>query len=478
MTVDYATRYLEAIPLPSMKSPGLARALMHFFAHVRLPKEILTDRGTPFTANAMRSVCNRLHIKQLFTAVHHPQTDGLAERLNQTIKAMLRKLAYDHPNAWDLYVDPLLFAIRETPQSSTGFAPFELLYRRIPRGIIGVAEEQWAQGTGDTNRPPPEHLRLLQDRLETSRGLARLNLEKARAEQKRRYDRGTRSRTFHAGDQVLVARRVLAQQEGDPWQGPFRVVRAVGPLSYEVQCGRRATCTKHLHINDFKEWHPRHIPAVCTLYSSPEELPEGPTMSRTGDPEDTRPMIDSELAPQQVSEVLAVIADCPPVFSQEPGLTHFAVHRIQTPEGAVVWTRWRPLPRSQWDVVNQEVADMLRLGVIEPSQSAWRSPFVLVLKTDGSIRFCIDYQEVNKIAQFDTYPMPRADLLIDQLGKAQYLSALDLTTGYWKIPVALEDREKTAFATPRGLFQFRRMPFGLHGVAATFQCLVDQARAQ
>lgn len=118
---------------------------------------------------------------------------------------------------------------------------------------------------------------------------------------------------------------------------------------------------------------------------------------------------------------------------------------------------------------------MLRMGVIEPSQSAWRSRIVLVPKPDGTVCFCIDYREVNKLASFDAYPMPQADILISQLSKAQFLSALDLTKGYWQVPVRDEDREKTAFVTPNGLFQFRRMPFGLHGAAATFQRLVDQA---
>lgn len=94
---------------------------------------------------------------------------------------------------------------------------------------------------------------------------------------------------------------------------------------------------------------------------------------------------------------------------------------------------------------------MLRLGVVEPSQSAWRSLPVLVPKPDSSVRFCIDFQEVNHVAQFDAYLMPRPDLLIDQLCQAQYLSALDLTKGYWQIPVAPEDQEKTTFAT-RGYF--------------------------
>lgn len=73
------------------------------------------------------------------------------------------------------------------------------------------------------------------------------------------------------------------------------------------------------------------------------------------------------------------------MFSKTPGLTSLAEHRIPTPEGQVVRSRWRLLPRTQWDVVNREVADMLRLGVIEASQSAWRSPLVLVPKPDGSI---------------------------------------------------------------------------------------------
>lgn len=117
---------------------------------------------------------------------------------------------------------------------------------------------------------------------------------------------------------------------------------------------------------------------------------------------------------------------------------------------------------------------MLQLRVIEPSHSVWRSPIILMLKPDGSIRFCVDYHEVNKLAPFDAYPMPQADILIGQLGQARFISAIDLTKGYWQVPVKPQDRE-TRFPTPSGLFQFRQMPFGLHGAAATFQRLVDRA---
>lgn len=95
---------------------------------------------------------------------------------------------------------------------------------------------------------------------------------------------------------------------------------------------------------------------------------------------------------------------------------------------------------------------------------------------NGSTCFCIDYKELNKVAKFDAYPMPRTEVLLEQLGTAKFLSPLDLTKGYWKVPVRKEDCPKTAFATPQGLF--RKMPFWLHGAAATFQHLVDTVLAQ
>lgn len=205
-------------------------------------------------------------------------------------------------------------------------------------------EERWARGPDDPPRAPEEYLRLLQDRIRTAQDLAQGNLERAQGKQKERYDRGTRARAFHPGDQVLVARRVLATTKGDPWQGPFPVVRVLGPLSYEVRCGRRATRLKHLHINDLKEWHPCSESPLCALTIPPEKLPAGPRVEQDEDDYSSRPGIDPGLTPQQMSDVLTVLDSAPPVFSKTPGLTHLAVHHIPTPEGKIVRNRWRPLP--------------------------------------------------------------------------------------------------------------------------------------
>ena len=112
---------------------------------------------------------------------------------------------------------------------------------------------------------------------------------------------------------------------------------------------------------------------------------------------------------------------------------------------------------------------MQETGVIQPSNSPWASPIVMVRKKDGTHRFCVDYRSLNEVTKADTYPLPRVDDLLDQLGGAKFFTTLDLASGFWQIRVAQGSREKTAFVVPQGLFEFRVMPFGLTNAPAVFQ---------
>ncbi|XP_035255606.1 uncharacterized protein LOC118217726 [Anguilla anguilla] len=143
--LDYATRYPEAVPLRVATSKAIARELVHLVSRVGIPKEILTDQGTPFMSKVMADTCHLLRVQHLRTSVYHPQTDGLVERFNQTLKRMLRKIVAADGKDWDQVLPYVLFAIREVPQASTGFSPFELLYGRRPRGLLDLAKEAWEE---------------------------------------------------------------------------------------------------------------------------------------------------------------------------------------------------------------------------------------------------------------------------------------------------------------------------------------------
>ena len=86
----------------------------------------------------------------------------------------------------------------------------------------------------------------------------------------------------------------------------------------------------------------------------------------------------------------------------------------------------------------------------------------------------MDFRRLNSLTALDAYPMPRIEELIDKLGGATYLTMLELARGYWQVPMAENAKEKTAFVTPHGLFQFEIMPFGLNGAPDTFQRLMDR----
>ena len=132
-------------------------------------------------------------------------------------------------------------------------------------------------------------------------------------------------------------------------------------------------------------------------------------------------------------------------------------------------------------LVRQEVARQLKkmqqMGVVQPSSSPWASPVVMVCKKDGTHRFCIDYRALNSVTKADVFPLPRIDDLLDQLGEAHYFSTLDLAAGYWQIRVHPDSREKTAFITPQGLFEFCVMPFGLTNAPSVFQRLMQRVLA-
>ena len=117
---------------------------------------------------------------------------------------------------------------------------------------------------------------------------------------------------------------------------------------------------------------------------------------------------------------------------------------------------------------------MLAENVVQESNSPWASPIVLAKKKDGSLRFCVDYRRLNAVTRKDVFPLPRIDDLLDKMRGKSVFSTLDVKTGYWQIQMEENSREKTAFITSEGLYEFQVMPFGLCNAPATFQRLMQR----
>lgn len=132
-------------------------------------------------------------------------------------------------------------------------------------------------------------------------------------------------------------------------------------------------------------------------------------------------------------------------------------HHIRLIKNIPIKQRYQSYNPAMQAVIDDEVDEMLKQGVIEPSHSPWSSPIVVVRKKDGKHRFCIDFRRVNEITQKDAYPLSQETATLDKLRGARYLSTLDLKNGYWQVPLSPESRPITAFTVPgKVLFQFIR----------------------
>lgn len=155
------------------------------------------------------------------------------------------------------------------------------------------------------------------------------------------------------------------------------------------------------------------------------------------------------------------------------GCTDLYEHEIVT-DSPPIKQRYYPVSPAVQKYIDAEIKDMLEKDIIEPSNSPWSSPVVMIRKRDNTFRFCVDYRKLNKVTRRDAYPLPPVNSILDKLRDARYLSTLDIKSAFHQIKVAEESRPLTAFSVYKGHYQFKRLPFGLSNSPATWERLIDR----
>nr|XP_054592228.1 uncharacterized protein LOC129157094 [Nothobranchius furzeri] len=262
-------------------------------------------------------------------------------------------------------------------------------------------------------------------------------------------------------------------------QGGRVPVRLCNPHTYPVTIGRNQKLGRLYQVEETDVQGPRdlsltmcpdgivEVGVVDVHHLDSEEPTEGVGQASSG----------QNLTSQQQDRLQALLHKWKKAFADDEedfGQTDLVQHRIHTGDAPPIKERYRPLPPSMYQEIKLLLTDMLEKGVVRESCSPWAAPIVLVKKKDGSWRFCVDYRKLNSVTHKDAFPLPRIEETLTNLTRAEWFSTLDLASGYWQVTMDPRDREKTAFTTPMGLFEFERMPFGLCNAPATFQRLMQQ----
>ena len=232
--MDYLTKWPEVFPAADQSAATIATLLVEeVVSRHGVPAEVLSDRGQAFLSGLMKEVEVLLGFHKVNTTVYHPQTDGLVERYNRTLTAMLAKTVERGGPEWDKsYV---LFAYRASPQASSGESPFLLVYGRDPRLPVPatLSPKKTPLTTG-----LKEYGVTLHQKMAEAWELARQSIGRAQKRQKKVYDRRTKSTSFQEGARVFLFKPAeqtgAARKFARPYHGPYRVVE-VGPNTAKIR---------------------------------------------------------------------------------------------------------------------------------------------------------------------------------------------------------------------------------------------------
>ena len=526
--VDCATRYADAITLRNIDSETVAEALFEICSRVGFPTTLTSDNGTNFTSKTFQAFLQLLQVRHIKTSVYHAQSNGITERYNGTLKRCLRRLAMEDPRNWDRCVPAVLFAYRDSRHGSTGYSPFELIYGHRVRGPLEFLKECWESDQIDQeDRDVHTYILEMRKRLQETCQLAHESLLKSQEKNKAIFDRRARRRVLRPGDQVLLLLPTDLKKLLLKWKGPFTVIKRYDADHYCLSVNGRE---RNYHINQLKLYHP-----PGSLHDDPSLKPraEDSVNSNPDDPsyvlhanfieipldpspededisfedhdqechlflgtalatEDSEFMeeegkdvgiptnstetyrdcaVNKDLSSTQRQDLEALLSSYKGILTDVPGLTSTIKHKIELTTDTPLRHSY-PLPQSLSQQLKADLDTWIKLGVVESSNSPYCSPLLAVRKSDGTHRFCLDSRLINKVTKFDAEPIADPQEIFSYLSKAQYLSKMDLSSGFWQVPLEDSSKQYTAFSTRYGHYHFCVMPFGLVNSPASFSRLM------
>ena len=475
-----STRFPEAIPLKKITSKVIVKALLKFFTLFGLPKSIQSDQGSNFMSNLFQQVMYQLGITQYKSSAYHPESQGALERFHQTLKNMLKVFCHDSEKDWDEGVHFLLFAIRDSVQESIGFSPYELVFGHSVRGPLKILAENWLESNEQINLL--DYVTTFHSKLTSALEIAQQNLKHSQTKMKTWYDRSSKSRSFSPCTIPCIRSSFAGQILWSLCCG-----KKVSDVNYIIKTPQRRKPNQLCHINMLKPYYKQDsvksmgpVSSNNIIVNDTEDL-EDPISTHTGSGiklQNSNVLsnltdILKHLTADQQNDIAHLIWCFKDLFPDVPSRTNVLSHDVDVGNAAPIKQHHYRLNPHKLNHMRAEIKYMLENNIIEPSSSSWSSPCVLVPKADKSYRFCTDYRKVNAITKSDSFPIPRVDDCIDQIGHAKFVSKFDLLKGYWQVP--LTDRAKliSAFVTPDNLYHYTVMPFGMKNSPATFQRLIN-----
>ena len=248
---DCFTRWTEAIPLPNQLSETIAKAFVNeYVSRYGVPMQIHTDRGTNFTSKLIEDICELLQIHHTKSTPLHPQSNGIVERFNRSLKTMLSMYCNSNQRTWDVYLPQVMMAYRSSVHASTGQTPNRMVFGR--EVVLPLQAFTGLPAQSSTTDTPNTYVDNLQAQLEDIHEIARKVLKSKSQYRKRHYDLKAKKRVFNPGDPVWLhdtsRRKGVCNKLTPQWKGPYVITKRIDDLVYLVKHSQ-STPAKAIHID-------------------------------------------------------------------------------------------------------------------------------------------------------------------------------------------------------------------------------------
>src|SRR6266516_3720273 len=256
--VDNFSRWIEGVPLKSLRAQEVCEGLLEVFSRTSFPNSIQTDNGTNFTAQLSRDLYKLLGIKIKFCSPYHPEGNSQCERANQVSKKLLHSIAVGpDPRSWHTKLKYLLASFREVPNRITGISPYQLVYGRVGKGPMSVLKDIWMkeQNAMIEKVNEDDFLVKLKNDLAAAAELANSNSDKNQKIYIDHYNRLAKNKTFVTGQQVLVLLKDSTNKLRSRWRGPNIITAVLSENSYRVLMEDGGS--RNFHANHLRHYKPR-----------------------------------------------------------------------------------------------------------------------------------------------------------------------------------------------------------------------------
>ena len=247
--VDYATRWIEAIPTKTLTAKESINALIKIFTEQGIPETICSDNGTNFAAALTNAFYEILGIKPRYSTPEHPASNGLVERANRTFKNMLHHTIQKYGRKWDQMVPLITWAMRDMPNDTTGIPPVTLKTGQPPRGPLHILKLNMLKDEATIpltlGKKDSDFLKELKENLRSAAQLATQNFDKNAKRYADNYNKKAEPKAFEVGDEVIVFKTGINLKMSNRWEGPATITNKVRNHSYNVQFENRRTQVVH-----------------------------------------------------------------------------------------------------------------------------------------------------------------------------------------------------------------------------------------